>query len=33
MVDLKKFDLNAKEIKKLSTKGSQPIVDMSDKLK
>jgi len=34
MVDLKKFDLNAKEIKKLSIEGSlQPVLDMSDKLK
>ncbi|MCX5863309.1 MAG: choloylglycine hydrolase family protein [Deltaproteobacteria bacterium] len=33
MVDLNKFDLDAKEVKKLNTKGSQPIVDMSNQLK
>lgn len=33
MVQLKQFDLDAKEIKMLSTKGEQPIVDMTDKLK
>ena len=33
MVDLSKFDLNAKSIKKISTKGDQPIVDMTNKLK
>lgn len=33
MVDLKKFDLDAKQIKKLSTKGQQPIVDMTEKVK
>lgn len=31
MVQLKKFDLNAKTIKLLSTKSTQPVVDMSDK--
>jgi choloylglycine hydrolase len=31
MVDLTKFDLDAKEVKKLSTKGEQPIIDMSGK--
>ncbi len=31
MVDLTKFDLDAKEIKKLSTKSDQPVVDMSGK--
>ncbi len=29
MVDLNKFDLNAKEVKKLSTKGKQTVIDMS----
>jgi choloylglycine hydrolase len=30
MVDLKKFDLNAKELKQISTlQGTTPIVDMS----
>ena len=34
MVDLRKFDLNAKEVKKLSTMGSkQPIVEMSAEAK
>ena len=33
MVDLSKFDLNAKPIKKISTESEQPIVDMTDKLK
>ncbi|MCD6046033.1 MAG: Choloylglycine hydrolase [Gammaproteobacteria bacterium] len=32
MVQLKHFDLNAKTIKTLSTKGKQPVVDMSDQL-
>lgn len=32
MVQLNSFDLNAKTIKVLNTKGSQPVVDMSDKL-
>jgi choloylglycine hydrolase len=31
MVDLKSFDLDAKEVKRLSTKSDQPIVDMSGK--
>lgn len=29
MVDLRKFDLDAKEVKKISTTGTQPVVDMS----
>jgi len=29
MVDLKKFDLDAKQVKKLSTKGAQTVLDMS----
>lgn len=33
MVQLKQFDLEAKEIKKLNTKSEQVIVDMTDKLK
>lgn len=33
MVDLKAFDLNAKTIVQISTKGQQPVVDMSAKLK
>jgi len=33
MVDLRKFDLNAKEVKKLNTVGAQPIVDMSAEAK
>jgi choloylglycine hydrolase len=33
MVDLRKFDLNAKEVKKLSTKSTQPVVDMSSEVK
>jgi choloylglycine hydrolase len=33
MVDLKQFDLDAKTIKMLGTKGKQPIVDMSDQVK
>lgn len=33
MVDLRKFDLNAKEIKKLSPKDTQPVVDMSAEAK
>ena len=33
MVDLKAFDLNAKTIVQISTKGEQPVVDMSAKLK
>lgn len=32
MVDMKKFDLQAKTIKTLSTKGEQPIVDMTSQL-
>lgn len=32
MVQLDRFDLNAKTIKLLDTKGKQPVVDMSDKL-
>ncbi len=32
MVDLKKFDLDAKTVKKLKTKSDQPIVDMSKQL-
>lgn len=32
-VDLKKFDLNSKEMKKVSTTGPQPIVDVSADLK
>ena len=31
MVDLNRFDLDAKEVKKLSTKSDQPVVDMSGK--
>jgi choloylglycine hydrolase len=31
MVDLNKFDLDGKEIKKLSTRSDQPVVDMSGK--
>jgi choloylglycine hydrolase len=31
MVDLKRFDPDAKEVKKLSTQGQQPVVDMSGK--
>lgn len=33
VVDLKKFDLNAKDVKKVSTTGKQPIVDVSADLK
>jgi choloylglycine hydrolase len=33
MVDMKKFDLNAKSPKMLDTKSSQPVVDMSSDLK
>jgi hypothetical protein len=33
MVDLKKFDPNAKGIRILNTKSEQPIVDITDKLK
>ena len=33
MIDLTKFDLNAKSIKKINTKSTQPIVDVTDKLK
>lgn len=33
MVDLKKFDPNAKSIKMLSTKSNQPIVNMTDQFK
>lgn len=33
MVQLNQFDLNAKTIKLLNTKGSQPIVDMSEQLR
>ncbi len=33
MLDLKKFDLDAKSIKLLSTKSDQPIVDMTDHVK
>lgn len=33
LVDLSTFDLNAKEIKKVSTKGTQPFVDVSQSLK
>jgi hypothetical protein len=29
MVDLRKFDLDGKEVKKISTTGTQPVVDMS----
>ena len=29
MVDLRKFDLNAKEVKRISTTSTQPVVDMS----
>ena len=31
MVDLNKFDLDAKEVQKLSTKGEQTVIDMSAK--
>jgi choloylglycine hydrolase len=31
MVDMKQFDFDAKEVKKLSTKSDQPVVDMSTK--
>ncbi|EJW11034.1 Choloylglycine hydrolase [Rhodovulum sp. PH10] len=33
MVDLKQFDLDAKTVKTMSTKGTQPVVDMSTRLK
>lgn len=33
LVDLKAFDLNAKEVKEISTKGTQSFVDMSKELK
>ena len=33
MVDLKSFDLDAKKIKRLSTKSEQPVSDMSKELK
>ena len=33
MIDLSKFDPNAKSIKKISTKSEQPVVDMTDRLK
>ena len=33
MVKLKAFDLDAEQIKMLSTKGEQPIVDMTPKFK
>ncbi|MEI8125796.1 MAG: choloylglycine hydrolase family protein [Parachlamydiaceae bacterium] len=33
VVDLKKFDLNAKEVKQTSTTGQQPIVDITSSLK
>ncbi len=33
MVDLRKFDLNAKDVKKLGTKSTQPVVDMSAEAK
>lgn len=33
MVDLRKFDLNAKEIRKISTMSTQPVVDMSAEAK
>lgn len=33
MVDLTKFDFNGKEIKSLSTKDTQPVVEMTDKLR
>lgn len=33
MVDLRKFDLNAKVVKKVSTKSTQPVVDMSSEAK
>lgn len=33
MADLNSFDLNAKEIKKMNTKGTQPFVDVSKDLK
>jgi len=29
MVDLNKFDLDAKQVKKLSTAGKQTVIDMS----
>ena len=32
MIDLKKFDLDAKDVKRLSTASEQPVVDMSSKL-
>ena len=33
MIDMKQLDLNAKEVKMFPTRSSQPIVDMSSKLK
>ncbi len=33
MIDLMKFDLAAKSIKKINTKSTQPIIDVTDKLK
>jgi len=33
MIDLSKFDLNAESIKKISAKGVQPIIDMTDMVK
>jgi hypothetical protein len=33
MVDLRKFDLDAKDVKKLGTKSTQPVVDMSGEAK
>lgn len=33
MIDLSKFDLNAESIKKISAKGDQPIIDMTDMVK
>ncbi len=33
MVDLKRFDLDAKEVQKLSTQGEQTVIDMSGKFK
>ncbi len=33
MIDLSRFDFNAKSIKKISAKSDQPIVDMTDRVK
>ena len=33
MVDLSRFDLDARSIKKISAKSEQPIIDMTDKVK